>query len=364
MTVPVSIQELSVALGGAPVLDRVSLSVSAGEFVTLLGPSGSGKTTTLNVVAGFVQQSHGHVEIGGGRVDDLPPHRRNIGFLFQNYALFPHMTVAQNIEFPLLARHVARDERRRLVGEALDLVQLPGVEHRSVRSLSGGQQQRVALARALVFRPSLLLLDEPLAALDKQLREQMQLELKRIVREAGTTTVAVTHDQIEAMTMSDRVAIMNQGRLEQVGSPDEVYHRPGTVFVARFLGEANLVQVRDGHVAPFGVPAELPDGTAVIRPEDIAIVDRGADGAPVGGRIETINFQGTRYRVAVQLADGAAPSMVVSVPVNEAAARLEPGLPVGLRLLVGRVHAIPDRIEPEGELFPASGTAVEAQTQA
>lgn len=316
MSVNVTFQDLTVDLGGNRILDGVDMEIPAGSFVTLLGPSGSGKTTTLNVLAGFIERSGGHVRVGDKTIDDVPAHKRNIGFLFQSYALFPHMNVGDNIAFPLQARKTSAARRKELVADALRLVQLPGMEGRSITSLSGGQQQRVALARALVFKPLLLLLDEPLAALDKQLREAMQLELKRIQLETETTTIAVTHDQVEAMSMADLVAIMNAGRLAQVGTPEEVYRRPGDLFVATFLGEANLLPVHDGHVRAFRHRAtpNLREGTGVVRPEDVALFPTPQEDTVVG-RVELSVFQGTRRRVSVRCAGLDSP-LVVSAPPN------------------------------------------------
>src|SRR5271165_6486609 len=219
----------------------VSLTVGAGEFLTLLGPSGSGKTTTLMMIAGFETPTEGDIAIDGRSVVKLPPHKRHIGMVFQNYALFPHMTVAENIGFPLRQRGVDRATRARLVAESLELVRLPGYEARYPRQLSGGQQQRVALARAIVFRPHLLLMDEPLGALDKQLRENLQLEMRRLHADLGITFIYVTHDQEEALTMSDRVAVMNEGLIAQVGTPEDLYDRPCNRFVANFIGESNFL---------------------------------------------------------------------------------------------------------------------------
>lgn len=339
MSVDVTIDHLTVDLGGTRVLDGVDLHVPAGSFVTLLGPSGSGKTTTLNVLAGFVERSGGHVQVDGRTIDDVPAHARNIGFLFQNYALFPHMSVGENIAFPLQARKVPSGQRQQMVADALRLVQLEGMRDRSVRSLSGGQQQRIALARALVFGPSLLLLDEPLAALDKQLREAMQLELKRIQVETGTTTIAVTHDQVEAMSMADLVAIMDHGRLVQVGSPEEVYRRPSDLFVATFLGEANLLPVSASRVAGFrsSAPTTLADGVGVVRPEDVEVV-----GAPTGdsvpGRVQLSVFQGNRWRTTVDCAGLDTPVVVSGPPGGP---RTAPGDEVHLRLSGDRVHVVP-----------------------
>jgi spermidine/putrescine ABC transporter ATP-binding subunit len=218
----------------------ISLTVGAGEFLTLLGPSGSGKTTTLMMIAGFETPTEGDIAIDGRSVVTLPPHKRHIGMVFQNYALFPHLTVAENIGFPLRQRGVDRATRARQVAESLELVRLPGYESRYPRQLSGGQQQRVALARAIVFRPHLLLMDEPLGALDKQLREGLQLEMRRLHADLGITFIYVTHDQEEALTMSDRIAVMNEGRIAQIGTPEDLYDRPCDRFVASFIGESNF----------------------------------------------------------------------------------------------------------------------------
>src|SRR5512132_1690651 len=225
-------------------LDTLTLEVEQGEFVTLLGPSGSGKTTTLMMIAGFEEPTAGEILVSGEPVVHRPAYRRNIGVVFQSYALFPHMTVAANVAYPLRMRNVGRDEIRRRVAAALDLVQLVALGGRYPGQLSGGQQQRVALARALVFEPPLLLMDEPLGALDKKLREDLQLEIKRIQREVGVSVIYVTHDQSEALTMSDRIAIMRGGRLEQYAAAEELYERPATRFVAEFVGEATLLPAR------------------------------------------------------------------------------------------------------------------------
>ena len=338
MSVAINVDDLSVTLGEATILSGVSLTVEPGEFVTLLGPSGSGKTTALNVLAGCVRHSAGRVAIGGRVVDELPPHERNIGFVFQNYALFPHMTVAHNVGYPLLACKVARSERERRVQEALELVRLPRVGSRAVRSLSGGQQQRIALARALVFEPDLLLLDEPLAALDKQLRDAMQLEVRRLHERTGMTTIAVTHDQVEALTMSDRVAILEQGRIAQVGTPEEVYQRPADLFVAGFLGEANLLDASDGRAPGLRVETTgARDGTAVIRPEDLVL--GGPDDGGVPATVDAISFQGPRLRVQATLESGE--RVVVSCPVDAAAPT--PAERVTVRAVHDTVHAVPDR---------------------
>jgi spermidine/putrescine ABC transporter ATP-binding subunit len=235
------LMDLRKEFGSVVAVDGVGLEVRAGEFLTLLGPSGSGKTTILNLVAGFEQPTQGEILIGETSITDVPSNRRNIGMVFQDYALFPHMTVFENIAFPLRLRRVDDAEIAGRIEEILELVQLAGLGHRMPRQLSGGQQQRVALARALVFHPPLLLMDEPFGALDKSLRESLQLELRHLQRRFGITVLFVTHDQEEAMTMSDRIAVIHQGRLQQVGRPDELYEAPANVFVANFLGESNLL---------------------------------------------------------------------------------------------------------------------------
>jgi putative spermidine/putrescine transport system ATP-binding protein len=256
----------------------VSLDVLPGEFLTLLGPSGSGKTTCLRMIAGFERPTEGRVWLSGRDVTDLPPFDREVNTVFQDYALFPHMTVEQNVGYGLLVRGVGKAERRRRVAEALETVRLPDYGPRRPTQLSGGQRQRVALARALVNRPQVLLLDEPLAALDRKLREQMQLELKSLQREVGITFVLVTHDQDEALTMSDRVVVFDAGRVQQVGPPAEVYERPRNAFVADFIGTSNLVE---GEAAArlFGT-----EGPVSLRPERIRLLPE--DGASDGERRE------------------------------------------------------------------------------
>jgi spermidine/putrescine ABC transporter ATP-binding subunit len=237
----VTLTGIEKSYGGVGAVRGVSLDVAAGEFLTLLGPSGSGKTSTLMMIAGFETPSAGDIRIDGKSVVGVSPHKRNIGMVFQNYALFPHLTVLDNIGFPLKQRGVAKAERIRLANQALETVHLPGYGARYPRQLSGGQQQRVALARAIVFQPRLLLMDEPLGALDKQLRENMQLEMRRLHAELGITFIYVTHDQEEALTMSDRIAVMNDGRIAQLDRPEALYDRPASRFVASFLGESNFL---------------------------------------------------------------------------------------------------------------------------
>jgi spermidine/putrescine ABC transporter ATP-binding subunit len=304
-------------------VDAVSLDVRAGELVTLLGPSGCGKTTTLRMIAGFVEPDAGEVRIGSSDVTRLPPNKRDIGMVFQSYGLFPHMTVEDNVAYGLRMRRVPAAERRRRVEEALGLVQLPGLAQRYPRQLSGGQQQRVALARAIVIRPSLLLLDEPLSNLDAKLRDEMRWEVRRLQRQLDITTVFVTHDQEEALAISDRIVVMNAGRIEQVGTPGAIYRQPGTLFVARFIGESNLWEGTVGGRQPDGVRfatvgglellvedtggvAEGEPAVASVRPEAVAIAPAG-NGAParfpnrVEGTVEDVSYVGasTAYRVRI-----------------------------------------------------------------
>jgi putative spermidine/putrescine transport system ATP-binding protein len=309
----IAVQSATKTYGREPVLDRVSLDVRPGEFLTLLGPSGSGKTTLLNIIAGFIRPETGAVLIGGEDMTDVPPHRRGIGIVFQNYALFPHMNVAENVAFPLKARKVGREEIKRNVERALSLVKLQGFSARSIDQLSGGQRQRVALARAIVFRPKVILMDEPLSALDKQLREHMQIEIAALHEQLEATTIYVTHDQREALTMSHRIAVLNRGRVEQLGTPEDVYDRPTNAFVAEFVGEATLMPVTrlDQQTVLFeGQPircaCSVPPGenlALVIRAEKLRLSTGGAFNeieATVCKRI----FQGDSHIVLLELASG------------------------------------------------------------
>jgi len=304
-----------VALGG------VDLTIAAGEFFTLLGPSGSGKTTLLRLIAGFERPDGGRIELGGSDVTGTPPYARDVNTVFQDYALFPHMTVAQNVEYGLRVRHVPKAQRRDKVGRALEMVRLPGLGSRKPAQLSGGQRQRVALARAIINEPQVLLLDEPLGALDLKLRQEMQLELLRVQREVGITFVYVTHDQDEALTMSDRIAVLNQGRIEQIGTPVEVYERPRTDFVAGFIGVSNLIE-RDGH-------------RITVRPEKITLLEDGQPDPPgthaESGQIQDVIYAGVLTRYVVRLDGGG--ELVVSrqnaeAPVLRYDAR-DGGRPIG-----------------------------------
>jgi putative spermidine/putrescine transport system ATP-binding protein len=309
----VALRGLDKRYGATRALDGVSLDVAPGEFFTLLGPSGCGKTTTLRAVAGFVRPDAGDVFIRGTRVNDVPPHRRHVGLVFQSYALFPHRTVRQNVAFGLRMQRASRAEIDRRVADALALVQLPGHGERYPRELSGGEQQRVALARALVTRPAVLLLDEPLGALDKKLRDHMKVELKRLQRDVGVTTIYVTHDQEEALTMSDRVAVMRAGRIEQIGAPREIYETPRTVFVAGFIGNTNLLVGRsrgDAAVECAGVtiatagaaPTAGAAVTVAVRPERIRLDDTAALDNQVAATVAHVVYQGetVRYLLAAE----------------------------------------------------------------
>jgi spermidine/putrescine ABC transporter ATP-binding subunit len=334
----VALRGLHKAYGRVGAVRDVSLNIAAGEFLTLLGPSGSGKTTTLMMIAGFETPTGGDISIDGTSVVALSPHRRNIGMVFQNYALFPHLTVAANIGFPLKQRGVGRAERDRMVRDTLELVRLPGYGDRYPRQLSGGQQQRVALGRAIVFSPRLLLMDEPLGALDKQLRESLQLEMRRLHADLGITFIYVTHDQEEALTMSDRIAVMNDGVIAQLGRPEDLYDRPCSRFVASFLGESNFLpgivhgfQEGDFVVAECGgtmVRAVAPNRPArgdkvmlTMRPERMKFADGIA--TPAWNRMQaTVTeavFAGERCRYLLAAPDGT--PMVLKEPSGAAVRR-------------------------------------------
>ena len=263
------------------VVKSLNLDIAKGEFLTMLGPSGSGKTTCLMMLAGFEPATHGEIFLNSRPINNVPPHKRGIGMVFQNYALFPHMTVEENLLFPLEVRRMSRDEARRRVAKALEMVELPGFGGRRPAQLSGGQQQRVAVARALVFEPDLVLMDEPLGALDKQLREQMQYEIKHIHENLGVTVVYVTHDQSEALTMSDRIAVFDDGIIQQLSTPDELYERPQNSFVAHFIGENNTLH---------GIVTEIRDGECRVA------IDGGGEGSALA-----INCQGANKRTTLSL---------------------------------------------------------------
>jgi spermidine/putrescine transport system ATP-binding protein len=341
----IRLEGMTKRFGNVVAVDDCWLGVERGEFVSLLGPSGCGKTTLLRIVAGFESADSGLVLVHGKRVDRLPPNKRPVNMVFQRYALFPHKTVFENIAFPLELRRVPKRERATRVREMLELVRLPGVEDRSPAKLSGGQAQRVALARALILRPEVLLLDEPLTALDLKLRKAMQLELRRIHEELGTTFLYVTHDQEEALTMSDRIVLMNDGRIVQEGDPAEIYERPRSVFASHFIGEANLLRgtvtaaesdstrVRVGNieiVAPAHAAEAGQEVVVSVRPERIAIAAAGAVLSAQNlfdGRIGRRIFLGNLVRFLVELAPGVVAT--VQAPVEAA------GLTEGDDVVVG-----------------------------
>lgn len=313
-----SLREVSKAYGQTVAVDTVSLEIQPGEFLTLLGPSGSGKTTLLMMIAGFISPHTGDILLDGQSILKLPPYKRNIGVVFQHYALFPHLTAYENVAYPLRVRGISAAERNSAVRKVLDLVKLTGLEGRYPKELSGGQQQRVALARALVFRPPILLMDEPLGALDRKLRSEMQLEIKRIQRQLGITTIYVTHDQEEALTISDRIAIMHHGHIAQLGLPVELYERPTSAFVVEFLGESNLlcgevlnveddvivVKTSGGLVIQVRSREQFKSGDRVIvalRPER-AVLGRDEVGAnQFRGAVEEVIYLGASLRIFVRL---------------------------------------------------------------
>src|SRR3954466_4777924 len=323
----IHLERVTKRFGDAVAVDDLTLSIERGAFYALLGPSGCGKTTTLRMIGGFEDPTAGVVYLGGEAVTDLPPYRRDVNTVFQSYALFPHLSVERNVAFGLERKKVDKAEAKRRVGEALEMVQLGGLDKRRPGQLSGGQQQRVALARALVNRPRALLLDEPLGALDLRLRKQLQIELKRIQQEVGITFVHVTHDQEEAMTMADSITVMNEGRIEQQGDATELYERPATEFVANFLGDCNLIDGkltrRDGGVADFvthdGAQLRVPDerigastnGAAVrmgVRPEKLTLVPANMEPPPganaLRGRVELASYLGTAIQYVVHTPGG------------------------------------------------------------
>ncbi|GGE29104.1 polyamine-transporting ATPase [Agaricicola taiwanensis] len=325
-----TIQGLSKRYGKFVALAPTDLVVNEGEFLTLLGPSGSGKTTLLSLIAGLTQPDEGTLKIGENDITFSAPYERDLGVVFQNYALFPHMTIAENIAFPLKMRKVAAADARKRAVEALEMVRLPHVAERFPRELSGGQQQRIALARCMVYRPSIILMDEPLGALDKKLREQMQLEIKQLHREMRTTIVYVTHDQEEAMTMSDRICLMNAGRIEQLGSPADLYFRPRTLFTADFLGESNILPAKtigangeelqvslgssaiaakalaNGQTAKIEAPISL-----MVRPQN-AILTPGASGSGVEASVSDIMVTGSLTKIYLEPKDRSLPQLVAA----------------------------------------------------
>jgi len=342
--------------GSTLVVSGLNLDVHRGEFLTLLGPSGSGKSTILMMLAGFEMPTRGLITLDGTDITRLPPHKRGIGMVFQNYALFPHMTVAENLAFPLEVRGVTRAVIREKVARALEMVRLPNLGDRMPSQLSGGQQQRVALARALVFEPLLVLMDEPLGALDKQLREHMQYEIKQLHNQLGVTVVYVTHDQGEALTMSDRIAVLNEGRIQQIGSPRAIYDRPDTAFVAQFIGENNRIEGTVRTLANGVAAVEVDNGSTVLaeasngvatgdrvlvslRPERLLLGAAAADATNrFDGRILEVIYHGDHLRVRLEALgrddfivktpvlgmDGLTPGATVAIGWREADGRALP----------------------------------------
>lgn len=338
---PIVIRDLTRRYGKLYALDSVDLDVQSGEFLTLLGPSGSGKTTLLMAIAGFIRPDAGSIQFGDKEMIFTPPHRRDVGMVFQNYALFPHMSVAQNVAFPLKLRRVAAKEVTSRVDDALSTVQLTGFGERRIDQLSGGQRQRVALARAFVFRPRILLMDEPLSALDKKLREQMQIELKQLHRQLGVTTVYVTHDQREALTMSDRIAVINDGKLAQIDTPEVIYNQPANAFVADFIGESTMLPLtlneskqlyfEDLLITEKADITKAENWSLVIRPERLFVLGESppnSDNTIVfTGVVREFVFQGDtafalvtvsdRFDLSVRISTGSSGNHLVIQPGGE-----------------------------------------------
>jgi len=347
--IAVELDGVTKRFGKTTALDDVSLLVRRGELMTLLGPSGCGKTTLLNLVGGFLMPDSGEIAIDGQPITDVPAYRREIGIMFQNYALFPHMNVAANVGYGLRMRRVAKGEIARRVADALALIKLAGLEDRKPRQLSGGQQQRVALARALVIRPKVLLLDEPFSALDRNLRASMQVELKEIQRKLGVTTIFVTHDQSEALSLSDRIAVVAEGRIRQLGTPDEIYRRPVDRFVASFVGDVNVLRARleriDGAVATVAlgaarvlVPSRTLQGAAIgstvdlfVRPEELRPADHDA---PVAARgiVAAQSYQGGHVDLYVDAPEALSGRVLLRVPRHEGMSLWPAGTQISIAL--------------------------------
>jgi putative spermidine/putrescine transport system ATP-binding protein len=333
MATAVSFQKVSRHFGPVRAVDEVTLDIAAGEFFAMLGPSGSGKTTCLRLIAGFEQPTSGHIEIFGATAEGLPPYQRNVNTVFQDYALFPHMNILENVGYGLMVKGVPRKARETKALEALDLVELKGFEGRRPSQLSGGQRQRVALARALVNEPKVLLLDEPLGALDLKLREQMQVELKTLQRTLGITFVFVTHDQGEALSMADRVAIFNHGRIVQVGAPQEIYERPRTRFVADFVGSSNVLP--PDFVRKTGGGARWMS----LRPEKIVITP---GPAPAGAHAVTAKITSVHYQGAVTRVNTDASGQEIAVSAPSSLAAIGIGEMVTLHWPTNALHAMED----------------------
>ena len=333
------LKDIAVQFDGEQVLNHINLEIHDKEFITLLGPSGCGKTTTLRIIGGFVEANEGDIFFDGVRINDVPPYKRQVNTVFQKYALFPHLNVFENVEFGLKIKKMPFPERKAKVKEMLELVGLKGFERRRIDQLSGGQQQRVAIARALVNHPRVLLLDEPLGALDLKLRKEMQTELKRIQQSTGITFIYVTHDQEEALTMSDRVVVMKSGDILQIGTPQDIYNEPINAFVADFIGESNIIPgiMRRDYLVEFAGnsfecvdtgfdPDQLVD--VVVRPEDIKIVD--ADEGMLTGVVESVTFKGVHYEMLVE---GAGEHWLIHSTIAS-----EPGTLIGMNILPNDIH--------------------------
>jgi spermidine/putrescine transport system ATP-binding protein len=366
----IELSKLTKQFAEVTAVDGINLQIPGGEFFSLLGPSGCGKTTTLRMIAGFEQPTSGQILLDGTDVAYTPPHRRNVNTVFQNYALFPHLNVYDNIAFGLRRAKRPKAEIRERVGKALELVQLAGYEKRKASQLSGGQQQRVALARALILNPAVLLLDEPLGALDAKLRKALQIELKSLQQEVGITFLYVTHDQEEALTMSDRLAVMNGGHIEQVGAPQDVYEDPETLFVADFLGVSNLMEARvvsagtqacrvavDGYELETRGTNQDVIGAAkiVIRPERVELEEHGAPPGPnrVPGMVERLVYVGSAVQVIVRAATGE--TLQALVQNKGTGLGFEQGTPVQLHLPPDALRVLPSGIGDEPSLKGEEG---------
>lgn len=354
----VHLQGITKRFGDITAIDDIWLDINAGEFMTLLGPSGCGKTTLLNLVAGHTEADIGAILIDGKPMTHVPPHEREIGMVFQNYALFPHMTVEKNVGYGLLMRGVPKAEVAERVRSALQMVKLDGLEERKPRQLSGGQQQRVALARALVINPCVLLLDEPFSALDKNLRGAMQIELKELQQRLGITAIFVTHDQSEALCLSDRIAVLAEGSIRQIGTPEDVYRRPADRFVASFIGDVAVVRgtvrgvnddeicVKVGEAQLMGSLAGFPEavpGEAVdvfIRPEDLRSAEDG-DAVAIRGVVTARIFQGGYADIAITTPDAPSERVIMRCPVWEKAAEFSPGTPISISVNAAEVAIFP-----------------------
>ena len=362
----VQLVDLVKSFGEVNAVDGINMHIPGGEFFSMLGPSGCGKTTTLRLIGGFERPTEGRILLDGVDMAQTPPHKRNVNTVFQSYALFPFLTVEENVAFGLRFKNVSKQDAKRRAGEALAMVQLGGFENRRPSQLSGGQQQRVALARALVLNPAVLLLDEPLGALDAKLRKALQIELKALQEEVGITFVYVTHDQEEALTMSDRIAVMSNGRVEQVGSPEEVYEEPATAYVADFLGVSNLMTAEaeggdagDVRLGDFRLTAERGErgaqGTVklVIRPERVQLEDHGTGGENrIPGMVERVLYVGSIIQVLVHLAHGE--TLQAWVQNRGGEAQWQQGTPVTVHLPSDALRILVDSPVPDPDPAPAA----------